>query len=79
MAKKTAMIRARMEPELKNEAESILKNLGLNPTDAITMFYTQITLKKGIPFSINLEEGDIPENYLTIKSDDHLKSIIGLD
>jgi addiction module RelB/DinJ family antitoxin len=36
---KTEMIRARVEPELKHAAEAVLKELGLTPTEAITLFY----------------------------------------
>lgn len=78
MATKTAMIRARMKPELKNEAETILESLGLKPTEAITMFYTQIVLKKGVPFGIDLETEDTPENYTSVSSDDDIKSLLDL-
>ena len=72
------MIRARIEPKAKNQAEEILKSLGLNPTEAISMFYYQIILKKGIPFALDLEAGDIPKNYTKINSDDDLKSLLNL-
>lgn len=78
MTTKSAMIRARIEPQAKNAAEEILKNLGLNPTEAISMFYYQIILKKGIPFSVSLEAGDISENYTEIDSDEELKSLLNL-
>ena len=38
---KTAMVRARLEPDLKDYAEGIFHRLGLNATQAITMFYRQ--------------------------------------
>lgn len=72
------MIRARIEPKAKDQAEEILKNLGLNPTEAISMFYYQIILKRGIPFSVSLEAGDTPENYTEVNSDDELKSLLNL-
>jgi len=72
------MIRARIEPKAKDAAEEILKHLGLNPTEAISMFYYQIILKKGIPFAVSLEAGDTPENYTEINSDDELKSLLNL-
>jgi DNA-damage-inducible protein J len=78
MTTKSAMIRARIEPKVKDAAEEILKDLGLNPTEAISMFYYQIILKRGIPFSVSLEAGDLPENYTEINSDDALKSLLNL-
>jgi len=51
---KTTTVRARIDPDLKAEAESILDTLGLNATDAIRLFYTQITLANGLPFSLRV-------------------------
>ena len=51
---KSAMIRARIEPELKEEVEGIFKKLGLTTTEAITIFYHQVKAKKGIPFDISI-------------------------
>ena len=51
---KTAMIRARVSPELKADAEGILEKLGLSATDAITLFYQQIKLNRGLPFAVRL-------------------------
>ena len=51
---KTDTIRARVEPELKREAESVLRALGLNATQAITLFYRQVALRKGLPFDVRL-------------------------
>jgi DNA-damage-inducible protein J len=78
MTAKSAMIRARIEPKTKDAAEEILKSLGVNPTEAISMFYYQIILRKGIPFSVSLEAGDTPENYTEISSNDELKSLLNL-
>ncbi|MDE2060014.1 MAG: type II toxin-antitoxin system RelB/DinJ family antitoxin [candidate division NC10 bacterium] len=49
---KTAMVRARLEPDLKNRAESIFHRLGLNATQAITIFYRQVELRDGLPFDV---------------------------
>lgn len=51
---KTATVRARVEPDLKNEAEEVLHELGLNPTAAITLYYEQIVKRHGIPFEVAL-------------------------
>lgn len=49
---KTAVVHSRIEPDIKHQAEAILRRLGLSPTDAIRMFYTQITLRNGLPFEV---------------------------
>lgn len=51
---KTANVYARMEPELKEQAEHILNAIGLAPSSAITMFYKQVILQQGLPFEAKL-------------------------
>jgi DNA-damage-inducible protein J len=51
---KTAMIVARIEPDLKADAEKILKKLGLSTTEAINLFLAQIRLRKGLPFEVKI-------------------------
>ena len=51
---KTETLNARIEPTLKNNAERILKKLGLSNAEAIRLFYTQICLNKGLPFEIKI-------------------------
>lgn len=80
---KTAMIRARVEPELKVEAESVLEALGLSPTEAITLFYKQVTLRRGLPFAVKvpnratraaLRDAEAGKNLKRWKSLDALKA-----
>ncbi len=49
---KTSTIRARIEPGLKGNVEHIFQQLGLTTTQAITLFYKQVELKKGLPFDV---------------------------
>jgi len=51
---KTEMIRARMEPELKEEAEAVFDALCLTPTEAITLFYRQVAMHRGLPFELRV-------------------------
>ena len=51
---KTAMIRARMEPTLKSDAEQILAQVGLSPAEAIRLFYRQVLLRRGLPFEVRV-------------------------
>lgn len=54
MATKSANLYARIEPDLKEQAESILSSLGIPTSNAITMFYKQIVLQRGLPFEVKL-------------------------
>jgi DNA-damage-inducible protein J len=58
---KTETVRARVEPQLKKEAESILKTLGLSPAEAIRLFYTQVTLRHGLPFAVEIPNAETRE------------------
>ncbi len=49
---KSSTIRARIEPDLKDKAEHIFRKLGLTTTQAITLFYRQVELRKGLPFDV---------------------------
>ncbi len=51
---KSATIKAKMEPELKAEVEKIFKTLGLSTTEAITLFYRQVMLRRGLPFEVKI-------------------------
>jgi DNA-damage-inducible protein J len=49
---KTATVRARIQPNLKKNAENVFRDLGLSATQAITLFYRQVELRQGIPFDL---------------------------
>ncbi len=49
---KTAMIRARIEPDLKEKAEAVFRELGLSVTQALALFYKQVELRHGLPFDV---------------------------
>jgi DNA-damage-inducible protein J len=49
---KTASINARIEPEVKEKAESIFAALGISASDAIGLFYRQVAFRRGLPFEV---------------------------
>ena len=44
----TSAVYARIDTNLKDNAENILSQLGISPSSAIQMLYSQIVLKKGV-------------------------------
>ena len=54
MAAKSANLYARIEPDVKEQAESILAALGIPASNAINMFYKQIILQRGLPFDVKM-------------------------
>jgi DNA-damage-inducible protein J len=51
---KTATITVRLDPQVKQNAEAVLKALGLTTTQAVNLFFTQVSLNKGIPFDVHI-------------------------
>lgn len=70
---KTAMVRARVEPDLKEHAETVFQRLGLNATQAITMFYKQVELREGLPFEVAIPT---PTTARTFEATDAGKDLI---
>ena len=54
MASKSANLYVRIEPDVKEQAESILSTLGIPASNAINMFYKQIILNRGLPFEVKI-------------------------
>jgi DNA-damage-inducible protein J len=60
---KTAMVRARIEPGLKERAEDIFQQLGVSTTQAISMFYKQVDLRKGLPFDVAIPNATTRDTF----------------
>ena len=50
----TSAVYARIDTGLKDNAEGILSQLGISPSSAIQMLYSQIVLRNGMPFDLRL-------------------------
>lgn len=50
----TSVVYARIDSDLKSHAENILSQLGITPTGAIQMLYSQVILNNGMPFDLKL-------------------------
>jgi len=48
------MVRARVDPGLKDETDQIFSELGISTTDAIRMFLSQVRIHRGLPFNVAL-------------------------
>lgn len=62
---KSANLYARIEPEVKEQAETILNALGIPASNAITMFYKQIILHNGLPFELKLPDHPLDVSRMT--------------
>ena len=61
---KSATIQARIDPGVKNKAQKILNKLNISMSEAISIFLTQVSLNKGIPFEIRIPN-ELTEETLT--------------
>ena len=76
---KTGMIRVRVEPELKFQAEEVFSELGLSPTEAITLFYTQVTLHRELPFTVGIPNTETIEVLRQARIGEELTEYADLD
>ena len=53
---RTSNIFARVEPEIKEQAEHVLEQLGIPMSNAIGLFLRQVILQRGIPFDVKLQQ-----------------------
>ena len=67
---KSANLYARIEPEVKEQAEAILNALGIPASNAITMFYKQVILQRGLPFEVKLLEHPLDVSHMTVEQID---------
>ncbi len=70
MATKSANLYARIEPEVKEDAERILSTLGISTSNAINMFYKQIILNKGLPFEVKIPSASAPLNLADLSEEE---------
>ena len=54
MAAKTANVLARVEPDVKEQAEAIMAKLGVPASTVINMLYKQIIMTRSIPFALSI-------------------------
>ena len=72
---KTATLNLRINPDVKKDAEAVLKQLGVPLSTAIDMYLRQIVLTGGIPFTISLP--DVPRRVdADVMSADELRTEI---
>ena len=76
---KTATIRARTEPALKADAERIFRKLGMTSTEAITLFYAQVRLRKGLPFAVEIPNEETRRTFEKSDRGEGIKAFRNLD
>ncbi len=76
---KTAVITTRIEPEVKQEAEAILAQLGLTMSQAMTLYIKQLILRRGLPFSVDIPNQETVEAVQESLEPENLPGFDNLD
>ena len=76
---KTATIQTRITPELKQKAQAIFNKLNLSMSEAISLYLTQVTLHRGIPFEIRIPNELTLKTLKNIEEGKNLKEVSSVD
>gem|GEM_PF-6988451 len=77
MTQTTVKAQSRMEPELKEQAEAVFKDLGIKPSEVIRLLYKQVVLHRTLPFEISLPDEEFNKHAEQILND-HAETFEGL-
>jgi len=72
---KSATIQARIDPGVKSKAQKILNKLNISMSEAISIFLTQVSLNKGIPFEIKIPNKLTEETLRKSESGEELHEV----
>ena len=84
---KIALIKVKVEPELKEEVETIFESMGLSATEAINLFYNSVKVLKRLPDELKkpnqetlqaFRDSDAGKNIIKTKKLDDLFNQLGL-
>ncbi len=78
MAKSTT-ISARIDPNIKKQAERVFKELGITSSQAITLFYKQVELQQGLPFIVKIPNALTAETLEAARNRSNLESFNTVD
>ena len=62
---KTASVYARIDEDLKTQAEAVFSKLGIPVSVAINMFYSQVAMRQAIPFPLSVAPAPASMEELT--------------
>jgi len=76
---KTATLTVRLDPRVKREAQEVLDRLGISASQAITMYFNQISEEKGLPFRPHIPNPETEAAMQDALADRNLKTFDNLD
>jgi len=76
---RVATVRARVEPHLKADVDKLLHRLGMTTTEAITLFYSQMRLRQGLPFPVEIPNTTTRKTFEATDHGENLNTYDSLD
>jgi len=76
---KTAVIQTRVDPAIKQHAQTILKKLNISMSEAISMYLSQITLHNGIPFELKIPNDITAKTLIDADNGNGLHAVDSVD
>jgi DNA-damage-inducible protein J len=76
---KIATVKARVEPSLKAEVDTVFKKLGLTTSEAINLFYRQIQLRQGLSFLVKIPNEETLQVFQDTDNGKNLNSYGSID
>ncbi|MBU2515540.1 type II toxin-antitoxin system RelB/DinJ family antitoxin [bacterium] len=76
---RTTTIQARIDPEVKRNAQAILGKLNISMSEAISLYLTQVALHKGIPFKIKIPNALTSKALTKSEAGEELHEIDSID
>lgn len=76
---RTATIQARIDPEIKTRAQKIFNTLNISMSEAISMYFTQVALHKGIPFDVKIPNELTTDTLLKSEEGKELNEVGSVD
>lgn len=76
---KSATINTRIDEKTKTQAQSTLRILNIPMSEAISMFFKQIVLHKGIPFEIKIPNDVTVETFEKTDAGKELQKVSSIE
>ncbi|MCU0501417.1 MAG: type II toxin-antitoxin system RelB/DinJ family antitoxin [Anaerolineae bacterium] len=76
---KAAAISTRIDLDLKRDAEQVFAELGVTPSQAISMFYRQVVLQHGLPFEVKVPRKETQQALTDAQTRRDLEDFADLD
>lgn len=79
MSTKTATVTVRLDPKVKKAAQKILDRLGITTSQAVTMYFKQISEEQGLPFRPHIPNRETERVMAEAYAGKNLKSFDNLE